>query len=209
MKSQRKFVKSALVAALSAVLTFAALPASAHCDGIDGPVVKSAQQALEAGDVNRALIWVKPQGEAEVRSAFQKAREVRKLNATAKELADRSFFETLVRVHRAGEGAPYEGLHPAGRDLGPALAAGDKAVESGSVKPVLKLLGESVHEGVEHRYREMVARKSFRPDDVAAGREYVEAYVDYIHAVENIHKAAAPAAGHAEHTEKPASAHKH
>jgi hypothetical protein len=45
---------------------------------------------------------------------------VRTLDLEAKALADRYFFETLVRLYRAGEGAAYKGLKPAGRDLGAA-----------------------------------------------------------------------------------------
>ena len=40
-------------------LAIAPLPrASAHCDGLDGPVVQAAQQALETGNVNLVLVWV-------------------------------------------------------------------------------------------------------------------------------------------------------
>ena len=31
---------------------------AAHCDGLDGPVVKAAQKALESGKVSGVLIWV-------------------------------------------------------------------------------------------------------------------------------------------------------
>jgi hypothetical protein len=205
VKVQRLSVKSSLFAALSAALMLTAAPAFAHCDGVDGPVVKAAQEALDSGDVNRALIWVKPVDEAQVRSAFVKTQAVRKLNATAKDFADHAFYETLVRVHRAGEGEPYTGLKPAGRDLGPALPAGDKAIETGSVEPVLKLLSGAVHDGIEQRYKEVRARKSFKADDVAAGQRYVQAYVEYIHAVEKIH---AVAAGDG-HADKPEAAHQH
>jgi hypothetical protein len=94
-------------------------------------VVQAAQKALETGNVHLVLIWVQKPDEAEITEAFQKALAVRKLNAEAKELADRYFFETLVRIHRAGEGAPYTGLKPAGRDLGPAIPAADKASREG------------------------------------------------------------------------------
>ncbi len=80
--------------------------ALSHCDGIDGPVVKTAQKALESGNVNLVLIWVQKTNEVEVRKAFDQAMTVRKLSPEAKALADRYFFETLVRLHRAGEGAP-------------------------------------------------------------------------------------------------------
>ena len=95
-------------------------PVYAHCDGMDGPVVKAAQAALAKGDVNLVLIWVRKNDETEIRQAFERTVNVRKLSPEAKELADTYFFETLVRIHRAGEGAPYTGLKPAGRDLGPA-----------------------------------------------------------------------------------------
>ncbi|HZD40652.1 MAG TPA: DUF6448 family protein, partial [Terriglobales bacterium] len=92
--------------------------AIAHCDGLDGPVVKAAQNALQTGNVDLVLIWIRPKDEKEIRTAFQKTLAVRQLNPQARELADMYFFETLVRVHRAGEGAPYTGLKPPGRDLG-------------------------------------------------------------------------------------------
>ncbi len=84
------------------------------CDGMEGPVVKAAPKALEAGNVNLVLIWVQEKDEGEARSAFEKTLAVRKLGLEAKALADMYFFETVVRIHRAGEGAPYTGLKPAG-----------------------------------------------------------------------------------------------
>src|SRR3970040_1187712 len=45
--------------------------AMAHCDGMDGPVVKAAQKALASGDVNHVLIWVQTADEQEVRQAFE------------------------------------------------------------------------------------------------------------------------------------------
>src|ERR1041385_1321202 len=52
----------------------------AHCDGLDGPVVKAAQKALESGNVNPVLIWVPKKDEGEIKKAFQNTLAVRKLN---------------------------------------------------------------------------------------------------------------------------------
>jgi hypothetical protein len=118
---------------LGVALAIAPLPrALAHCDGLDGPVVQAARKALETGEVNLVLIWVQKPDEAEIKRAFDHAQTVRKLSAEARELADRYFFETLVRIHRAGEGAPFTGLKPAGRDLGPAIPAADNALRDGN-----------------------------------------------------------------------------
>ena len=107
--------------------------AVAHCDGLDGPVVKAAQRALATRNPALVLIWVQEKDESEIRKAFEQSLAVRELSPQARELADRFFFETLVRLHRAAEGASFTGLKPAGRDLGPAIPAAAEAVRIGSV----------------------------------------------------------------------------
>jgi hypothetical protein len=176
-----------------------------HCDGVDGPVITLARRALEAGKVNLVLPWVREQDEAEIREAFKHALAVRRLGGEARALADRHFFETLVRVHRAGEGAPYTGLKPAGRDLGAAIPAADRALEDGSIDKVVKLLNDAVRKGLHEHFHRAMEHKAFAPDDVKAGREYVAAYVPYIHYVERLWQAASGAAqGH--HAESEAAA---
>jgi hypothetical protein len=171
-----------------------------HCDGMDGPVVTLARKALDSGNVNVVLPWVRKEDEAEILHAFEHAVSVRMLGPQAKTLADHHFFETLVRVHRAGEGAPYTGLKPAGRDLGPAIPAADRALDDGSVEKLLSLLTEAIRQGVHKRFHAAMSRRKFDVNDVAAGREYVEAYVPYIHYVERLWQDATGAA-HGHHAE--------
>lgn len=172
--------------------------AIAHCDGLDGPVVKAAQQALDTRNPAIALIWVQAKDEAEIRAAFDQTLAVRTLSPQARELADRYFFETLVRVHRAGENAPFTGLKPAGRDLGPAIPAADKAIHQGSIEPLLKLLTGAMQDRLRQQFSEVIGHKTFAPGDVASGRAYVGAYVEFIHYVERLYEAAtASTHGHA------------
>jgi hypothetical protein len=181
----------------------------AHCDGMDGPVVMAAKKALETGEINLILIWVQKKDEAEMKKAFEKTLAVRKLSPEAKELAEMYFFETLVRVHRAGEGEPYTGIKPAGRDLGPAIPAGDKAVADGKLEPLYRLLTEKMHDGLHRKFESLMKRKNFKKEDVQAGREYVEAYVLFIHYVETLYETTAKGAhGHSPEAEK-GDSHKH
>ena len=182
-----------LAAAASLVLGSSSLiPARvfAHCDGLDGPVVTAAREALRRGDVARVLVWVQPQDEALIRASFEKTLAVRRLSPQARELADTYFFETLVRLHRAGEGAPYTGLKPAGRDLGPAIPAADRALETGEVEPLVRLLTDEVEHGVRAHFAEARAARSYPARDVEAGRAFVGKYVPFIHYVERIHRSA-------------------
>ena len=183
-----RFARSLSLFAIGFVLLLMPAEVLGHCDGMDGPVVKAAQRALAKGDVNLVLIWVQANDEAEIRKVFAKTIAVRKLNAEARELADLYFFETLVRIHRAGEGAPYTGLKPAGRDLGPAIPAADKAIETGAVEPLLKLITSESTNGIRERFQKATAAKKFNAEDVKAGREYVKAYVEFVHYVEGLHE---------------------
>ncbi len=180
-----------------------------HCDGLDGPVVTAARKALETGNINLILPWVQKADEPEIKAAFEKTLIVRKLNRQAQDLADMYFFETLVRVHRAGEGAPYTGLKPAGRDLGPAIPAGDKAIETRSADALLDLLTSEVRQGLKTRFQEVLEKSNYSKNDVEAGRAFVKAYVEYIHYVEQLYAAAkGPAGGHM-HEAETMSANEH
>lgn len=190
-------IRTVALAGGAALAALFAVPAAAHCDGLDGPVVAAARSALERGDPNLVLIWVKAADEAEVREAYRHALAVRRLGPEAETLADRHFFETIVRLHRAGEGAPFTGLQPAGRDLGPAIPRADRAVASGSLDELAAFLSAEVSQGVRARFAELQGRRAYNPADVAAGREFVESYVAFVHYVEGIHSAVESAAqGH-------------
>ena len=195
---------SLLLTALLAGLS--ALPLRAHCDALDGPVVVAARQALAKGDVNPVLAWVQAGDEAQIRAAFARTLKVRALGPEAKELADTFFFETLVRVHRAGEGAPYTGLKPAGLDLGPAIPAADQALATGDMKPVFELMHGVLKPGLEARFKAARGTREHAAADVAAGRRAVAAYVDFLHYVDGVYRAAAGSGTHAEGAEAEAHA---
>jgi hypothetical protein len=194
------------VAAGLGLLLFAPARALAHCDGLDGPVVKAAQRALETRNPAPVLIWVQEKDEGEIREAFERTLAVRELSPEARELADRFFFETLVRVHRAGEGAPFTGLKPAGRDLGPAIPAADEAVRAGSIEPLRQLLTAAMQDRLGERFSNVMTTRTFAPDDLAAGRAYVKAYVEFIHFVERLYDSATSAPhGHFDESEASSS----
>ena len=122
-----------IIAIIAAGMIVGAQSAQAHCDSIDGPVAKAVQKALETGNINPVLAYAPASAQVEIRAAFMKSRKVRGLGADARELADHAFMETVIRLHRAGEGATYTGLKPAGIDYGPVIPAAEQAVETGDL----------------------------------------------------------------------------
>lgn len=146
-----------------------------HCDSLDGPVVVAARQALASGSVERILPFVPAAGEAEVRRAFDRTVAIRGQSPEVGELADRWFFENVVRIHRAGEGAPYTGLKPAGLSEGPVIPIAERALERGSGDELVGALGDIVADQVKHRLGRAMALKAHADAGVGEAREYVEA----------------------------------
>lgn len=196
-------LKRALTAVAAVLALSWAAGAQAHCDTLDGPVVAAARQALDTNNVNLILVWVQKNDEAQIRNHFQKTVAVRKAGGQTKELADMYFFETLVRVHRAGEGAGYTGLKPAGK-VEPPIAAADKSLATGKLQDVAQLVSQRMEQGLHRNFDAVMAKKTYNPNDVAAGRAFVSSYVEYTHYVERLYNAAETLAP--EHIQKTAPA---
>lgn len=173
---------------------------SAHCDTMDGPVVKDAKKAIETNNVNYVLKWVRVEDEKEIKEAFNLAMKVRPLSQEARLLADKYFFETLVRVHRAGEGMAFTGVKPSGTPIDEKIKAADQSIESGSLAALEKMVPEDQHPELQRRFDRVESLKNFDVNNVKAGREYIEAYVQFFHFAEGETEAHAEAHGeHAGH----------
>jgi hypothetical protein len=60
-------------------------------------------------------------------------------------------------------------------------------------------------EGLHKQFDTVAAKKKYNSNDVAAGREFVNAYVEYVHYVERLYDAAGTAQHAAHAQEKPAA----
>jgi len=171
---------------LTAVLLLI-LPAvtSAHCDTANGPVVSAGKLALDKNDITPALQWVKPEHEQELRDIFAISVAARANGGAAMQAGDRLFLETLVRLHRAGEGEPYEGIKPAGADETPALLAADDAIDKENLGPLQRVIEDEV----ARRFRDVIAAKKKQNESVDAGRAYVAVYADFVHYVMRVESA--------------------
>lgn len=150
-----------------------------HCDSLDGPVVTAALRALEARDVDLVLPFVPRDGEHEVRAVFDTVLPVRGLTEAARAVADRLFFETVVRVHRLGEGAAYTGLKPAGLDVGPVIPLAERAVAAGSSEPVAGYLTGVLHDELKQRLDEVNTLAAIKDRSVPDARAWAEAMLGF------------------------------
>lgn len=155
-------------------------PADGHCDTEDGPAVIDGRRALASGNVNLALKWVRAEDEDEVRAAFAPAIAYRAAGGADVERAERGFLETLVRVHRAGEGERFDGIKPGGTELPAEVVAADRALDQGTIAPLQGLVPDQRWPELERRFREALAHRDFDVDDLGAARQYVQAYTAFL-----------------------------
>ena len=173
-----KFVKTfgAILATMALVLMFP-LAASAHCDTMDGPTVTDGFKAIESNNVNYILKWVQPEYEEEITHVFDLTMKVRDLSPEAKELAEKYLFDSLVRIHRDGEGAPFTGVKPSGTPIDEKVMAADEAILTGDLSKLEGMMEEEKLPELRERFENVMLKKDYDPNDVDAGREYIEAYV--------------------------------
>jgi len=177
---QKTGIKPALI--LLFTLAFFILPENvtlAHCDTMDGPVIKDAIKAMETNNVNHALKWVQPGNEAEVKEAFILTMKVRNLNPDARILADKYFFDLVVRLHRSGEGVPFTGVKPSGTPIDEKVLAADKSIETGDLTPLKALVPAEAVPELTELFEKALSLRGFDIMNIEAGRAYVEAYVKF------------------------------
>lgn len=204
MKVSQHIIRISVPSLLAFTVLFSGL-ARAHCDSMDGPVVKDAQAALAAKNVDSVLKWIRAEDEDAIRKAFDMTLAVRGESEKARDIADRYFIETLVRVHRAGEGEGFTGIKPAG-STDPAIVATDRALDEGDIDRLADEYAAKVREAIKHRFAEAHKKRQTADKSVEQGRQYVEAYVQLTHFVEHVSHLVAHGASH-EHRESQNGSH--
>lgn len=185
LASQTKAIYTSLITLLF-VLGFS-FNSQAHCDRVNGPVAVAAKQALETGDVSKALIWVGDRQTKELRSKFQQSLKAFNHGEESQKLAEQYFMETTVRLHREAEGMPYTGLKPA-QPSSEDIQTAEQALNSGDLTPVTDLLTDEIRQKTNELYQDAMEAKDSREQSVEAGRQWVDAYVKYIVYIHSLHQ---------------------
>lgn len=165
------------------VFMLASVSGFAHCDSYDGPVIKDALTALDNNNVALVLKWIEPQQEHEVIALFNKTYKLKDGDIEIYTIVEKHFLETLVRLHRETEGAPFTGLKPAG-SMTPLVAMADRSIEINSMEEVAKNVTTHLEQVLRERYAKVMELNKTKDNSVEEGRAYVHAYVEYTHTLE-------------------------
>lgn len=181
MKTKHNVGKSLFV--LAAFFILSIFQVSAHCDSYDGPVIQDALKALEQNKVELVLKWVEPKYEKEITEKFEQTLRLKSKNAELNKILETSFLETLVRLHREGEGASYTGIKPAG-SMTPLVEMADNSLVVKNIDHVVKSVNDHLAHVLKTKYEKVMNLSKTKDESIEKGREYVMAYVDYTHTLE-------------------------
>src|SRR5690606_34130018 len=178
--------RKGLIIALILGLWMLPQTAFAHCDSYDGPVVKDALVALNNNNPALVMKWIDAKHEKEITDLFNKTLKYKSGDKEIYMLLERHFLETLVRIHREGEGEPYTGLKPAGTTK-PIIKLTDTALEDKDFKGFLTKFHGHADSILTEKYEKVAQLEKVKDQSVKQGRAYVAAYVDYTHTIEMMH----------------------
>lgn len=176
-----KFNMRSILLALAFMLV--STTAFAHCDSYDGPVIKDALKALDQNNVQLVLKWIEPEQEKEIIPLFDKTYRLKNGDKQVYSIVEKYFLETLVRLHRETEGAPYTGLKPAGSTT-PLVVMADNSIAKNDVEGVVNTVTTHLEQVLRDRYSKVAELSKTKENSVEQGRAYVEAYVQYTHTLE-------------------------
>ncbi len=175
-----------LALVLMSILLLSSQATYAHCDSYDGPVIQDAFKALETNKVQLVLKWVNEDQEADIKALFEKTYKLRKGDQEIYQIVEKHFLETLVRLHRETEGAPYTGLKPAG-SASPIVKMADLSIVNQNVDELASKFTAHIEKVVRDKYEKVKELSAVKNESLELGRAYVSAYVDYTHMLEGIH----------------------
>ena len=176
--------------------------ASAHCDGMDGPVIVTAKSAIQNKDVTPLLKWVPKNSEQTIKNAFEKTLVERTSGKESAEVVDNRFFSTLVKVHRESEGASFTGIKPAGH-IEPIVLEADAALKNKNVDHLAEGIAKKVELAIRDKFEKAAHSEQFAEKSVEQGREYVSNYIQYVHFVEEMNNMTSQSEAHGEAHAKP------
>ena len=185
IKNSTRKISQRVVLLLSVLFILFAAPqmASAHCDSYDGPVIKDALKALEQQNVELVLKWVEPKYDKIITEKFNQTLKLQGSNEEVNEIIRTHFLETLVRLHREGEGASFTGLKPIG-SMTPMVEMADNSLDKNDIDYVVNKVNNHLGEVLRERFTKAMELSKSKDNSVEQGRAYVEAYVEYTHTLE-------------------------
>ena len=151
-----------------------------------GLVMDAAKMALDTGNVNYVLIWVPEASENKLKNLFDKTVCEHRDRKDVQDIALDWYFETVSRLHRSRKRVLYTFMKPDGLDESQIFQKVERAIEIGDVEELIGDIPYTKEGDLRQRFRHVMDKRNYDVNNIAAGRAYVSAFIDFIIYVHNL-----------------------
>ena len=157
-----------------------------HHDAVNAPDMKAAKMALETGNANYVLIWVPEESENKLKNLLEKTCCERSARKNMQNCAIDWYFDIVSRFYSANKGALYTCLKPGGLDESLIAVKVERAIETGNFEEIIGIIPDAHAADVRERFHHVMDKSNYDRNNIAAGRAYVSAFIDFLTYVHTI-----------------------
>ena len=151
-----------------------------HPHSRNGLLMKAAQMALVTGNVNYVLIWVPEKSENTLKNLLEKTCCERNARKNMQNCAIDWYFDTVCRYFSANKGALYTYLKHGGPDESLIALKVERTIEIGNFEEIIGIIPNTHAADVRERFHHVMDKSNYDRNNIAAGRAYVSAFIDFL-----------------------------
>jgi hypothetical protein len=140
-----------------------------------GLLMRAARRALETGNADHILIWVPAGSENTLKNLHEKACCEHTIRTGRKNPAADWYYRKACCFHASWCG-PHDldsaAKTPEGKKI---ISLVEQACESGSLAEITMVMPATAREKLQQQFDDLRQKQTFSPEDICAGRRYVEA----------------------------------
>jgi hypothetical protein len=152
----------------------------------DGPVISAAKRALETGNAHYILIWIPEESENTVKNLLEKAYCERYTQKNAYNHIVDWYFETINHLHSVHYGPYNLTISTKAPEEKTIIFLVERTCESGNFEEITTVIQDTPSGEMRQRFNDVMKKRNYGVENIAAGRVYVSAFTDFIAFVNNL-----------------------
>ena len=152
----------------------------------NGPVRKAAEMALVTGDADYVLLWVLKESENTLKNLLEKTCCERNSQKYVQNNSPDWYFETVNRLFERSWKTDFSGRDSGGFDENPIVRMVQRAIESGEINELCRIVPQPERDDLMQRFIDLIHKRNYDLHNLAAGRAYVSAFLDFTGRVHNL-----------------------
>lgn len=152
----------------------------------NGPGMDAAKKALETGKAHHILIWIPEELKSTLKNFLEKACCERNTRKNVHGHAVDWHFQTIHRLQSLYYGPHNLNITTKEPEEKAIILLVERACEGGNFEEITTVIPDTPTGDMPQRFNDVMKKKNYDVENIAAGRVYVSAFTDFIVFVNNL-----------------------